>query len=201
MQQPLAHLYFLMVLEHLFGKQQALPALLQMYSMITKVLFIYYHHMQLCKCCMVQINTSCTYTSTHHISTTYTIIQLCRSPTTNDQEKVLLYIELQAVVQVTVQQVAIYLDPSQPNKNLQLSDVIQGVNSVLEDPATGGGACMGHAYVLALHLLKCLKSFRKFTHLLTAQFDSIFGGITYLEQFSAKLKVMSQESILVRFFI
>ena len=38
MQQPLAHLYFLIVMEHLFGKQQALPALLEMYSMITKVL-------------------------------------------------------------------------------------------------------------------------------------------------------------------
>ena len=126
-------------------------------------------------------------------------MQLCGSPSTHDQEKVLLYIELQAVVQVIVQQVAINLDPSQPTKFGQLTNVIQDVNSVLDDPATGGGACKGHAYVLALHLLKCLKSFRKFTHLLTVQFDSICSDITCLAHFSGKLKVMSQDYLRIRF--
>ena len=116
-------------------------------------------------------------------------MQLCKSTTKSDQEKVLLYIELQAVVQVIVQQVAIDLDPSEPSKIRQLAGVKREVNSVLEDAATGGGACKGHTLVLALHLLKRLKSFRKFTDLLTVQFDAV-RGISCLEQFSVDLKVV-----------
>ena len=121
---------------------------------------------------------------------TCTYTQLCKSTTRSDQEKVLLYIELQAVVQVIVQQVAIYLDPSEPSKIGQLASVKREVNSVLDDAATGGGACKGHTFVLALYLLKRLKSFRKFTDLLTVQFDAVCRGIRCLEQFSVDLKVV-----------
>ena len=40
------------------------------------------------------------------------IIQQCASPATREVESVLLWVELQAVVQVILQELAIYLDPS-----------------------------------------------------------------------------------------
>ena len=86
-----------------------------------------------------------------------------------------------------MQQVTLYLDPSEPSKIRQLA---REVNIILDDPATGGGACKGHAFVLALHLLKHLKSFKKFTDLLTVQFDAVYRGITCLKQFCVELKVV-----------
>ena len=94
------------------------------------------------------------------------------------------------MVQAIVQQVAIDLDPSEPSKMRQLGGIKKEVNSILDDPATGGGACKGHTLVLALHLLKRLKSFRKFTELLTVKFEAVCQGINCLEQFSVELKVV-----------
>ena len=94
------------------------------------------------------------------------------------------------MVQAIVQQVAIDLDPSEPSKMGQLGGIRKEVNSILDNPATGGGACKGHTLVLALHLLKRLKSFRKFTDLLTIKFETVCQGICCLEQFHGTLKVL-----------
>ena len=100
-----------------------------------------------------------------------------------------MFIEQQATVQVIMHQVAIGLDPSEPGKLSQLGSICAEVNSVLDDPSTGGGACKGHTFVLTLHLLKHLKSFRKFTELLTVKFNTICQGITCLKQLCCELKV------------
>ena len=90
------------------------------------------------------------------------------------------------MVQVIVKQVAIDLISSDPK---QLSKMIEEVNSILDDPAIEGGACKGHALVLALHLLKHFKSSRKFTDLLTVKFESVCQDISCLKQFHGELKV------------
>eukprot|EP00731_Ephydatia_muelleri_P021734 Em0014g325a len=153
MQQPLAHLYFLTLMEHLVDKEQDLPALLCMRVAIKKQL---------------------------------------HSSSTKTNEKILLYIELQAVVQVIVKQVAIDLISSDPLKTKQLSRMIEEVNSILDDPAKEGGACKSHAPVLALHLLKHFKSSRKFTDLLTVKFESVCQGISCLKQFHGELKEQAE---------
>ena len=94
------------------------------------------------------------------------------------------------MVQAIVQQVAI--DLSDPGKMVHIKTE---VNSVLDDPAMGGGACKGHTLVLALHLLKHLKSFQKFTDLLTVKFESVCRGINCLEQLHEELKVQCSEIV------
>lgn len=116
-------------------------------------------------------------------------MQMCRMSTVSDQEKVLLYIELQAVAQVIVQEVANALDPSDSRKINQLSHTIDNVNAVLNDPKMGGGTSKGHSYALALHMLRHLKSFRRFKELLTTDFDTVCKGVTNLEHIGADLKV------------
>ena len=71
MQQPLAHLYFLTLLEHLQAQQHKLSVL---------------------------------------VRTANTIIQQCAY--TEDVERVVLWVELQAVVQVILQELAVHLNPS-----------------------------------------------------------------------------------------
>ena len=73
MQQPLAHLYFLTLLEHLQTQGHKLSALVRYANAITKQ---------------------------------------CASHATEEVESVLLWVELQAVVQVILQELAIYVDPS-----------------------------------------------------------------------------------------
>ena len=73
MQQPLAHLYFLTLLEHLQGLEYKLSDLVR----IAK-----------------------------------TIKLQCGSCTTGDVESVVLWVELQAVVQVILQELATHLNPS-----------------------------------------------------------------------------------------
>jgi len=43
-------------------------------------------------------------------------------------------------------------------------------NRLLDDVETGGGDIQGHGMVLALHLVKHLKSYRKFSELLTKKY-------------------------------
>ena len=75
MQQPLAHLYFLTLLEHLQAKECKLSGL---------------------------------------VRTANAILQQCASATTKEVESVVLWIELQAVVQVILQKLAVHLNPSKP---------------------------------------------------------------------------------------
>lgn len=104
----------------------------------------------------------------------------------SDQDKGLLFIELQAVAQVILQAVAIALDPSDHSRIQQLIGVVEEVNGIIEDTAMGGGARRGHSYVLALHILKHVKSYRRLT-----DFNIVVSGITCLEQICEALKVAS----------
>ena len=73
MQQPLAHLYFLTVLEHLQAQKHNLTGLVCIANAIT---------------------------------------QECVSPANREEESVVLWVELQAVLQVILQKLAIHLNPS-----------------------------------------------------------------------------------------
>lgn len=75
MQQPLAHLYFLTLLEHLQTKKYKLSGLICIANEITQQL---------------------------------------ASSTTKVEESVVLWIELQAVLQVLLQELATHLDPFEP---------------------------------------------------------------------------------------
>ena len=75
MQQPLAHLYFVTLLEHLQAKEYKLSGMISIAS---------------------------------------AIIKQCASPATEEVKKVILWVELQAVVQVVLQKLANHLDPSKP---------------------------------------------------------------------------------------
>ena len=46
-------------------------------------------------------------------------------------------------------------------------------HSVLDNPAMGEEITLGHGMVLALHLIKLLKSLRKFVDLMTKKYDSL----------------------------
>ena len=85
MQQPLAHLYFLTLLEHLQAQGHKLSGL---------------------------------------IRTANTITQQCASPTT---ERVVLWVELQAVVQVILQKLAVHLNPSKPRME-EVHPVVDDIN-------------------------------------------------------------------------
>ena len=91
MQQPLCHLYFLTVMEHLWSK----------------------HH---------NADTSQLNTLTRSI---YNIKKEIET-TTTEEEMVLVYIELQAVIQMMIQHLAIHLDP-------QISHGISDYRLVLEN--------------------------------------------------------------------
>ena len=78
MQQPLVHLYFLTLLEHLQAQG---------------------HRFKL----------------SDLVRTANTITQQCPPPTTEEVESVVLWVELQAVVQVILQKLAIHLNPSKPH--------------------------------------------------------------------------------------
>ena len=69
---------------------------------------------------------------------------------------------------------------------MQLQD---SVNKLLEDEETGGGSMLGHSMVLSLHMLKQLKSSRKFTELLTYKYDAMYRGITALKPIHEELTV------------
>ena len=61
---------------------------------------------------------------------------------------------------------------------------------LLNDDAMGGGKSGGHAMVVALHLYKLLKSSRKFTELMTKNFETTIKGVDCLIPFNDQLKVL-----------
>ena len=93
MQQPLCHLYFLTVLEHLMASES------------------YLHHQQSHMAGLVRMVASI------HNSL----------DTVMGGEAVLLWVELQAVTQVLLQQLALHLDPNETQK---LGDVLQIADDV-----------------------------------------------------------------------
>ena len=88
MQQPLAHLYFLTVLEHLQAQECKLSDLIRTANAIT---------------------------------------QQCGSTTTGEVERVVLWVELQAVLQVILQELAIHLNPNKSNMG-EVEPLAQNIN-------------------------------------------------------------------------
>ena len=97
MQQPLVHLYFLTVLEHLQAEGHKLSSL---------------------------------------IRTANTINQQCASSTTGEVENVLLWVELQAVMQVVLQELATHLDPSETHCMGEIQPLADDINRYR--PGKGG---------------------------------------------------------------
>ena len=62
-------------------------------------------------------------------------------------------------------------------------------NRLLDDVKTGGGDTQGHGMVLALHLVKHLKSFRKFSELLTKKYHAICDWLNCLHPFHEQITV------------
>ena len=60
---------------------------------------------------------------------------------------------------------------------------------LLDDVETGGGDTKGHGMVLAMHMVKLLKSSRKFSEMLTKKYDSICHGLHCLQTFHEQLTV------------
>ena len=89
MQQPLAHLYFLTVLEHLMSKHYQMSNLLTLATNISS---------------------------------------LCTSPPTSDQDRVILWIELQALIQLIAKELAVFLATE---NCLEISTNLDSLNSIL----------------------------------------------------------------------
>lgn len=98
MQQPLVHLYFLTVLEHLQAEGHKLSSL---------------------------------------VRTANTINQQCASPNTGEVENVLLWVELQAVVQVVLQELATHLDPSETRCMGEIQPLADDINRYLPGMVEG----------------------------------------------------------------
>ena len=63
------------------------------------------------------------------------------------------------------------------------------LNRLLDDVKMGGGDMQGHGMVLALHMVKQLKSYQKFSELLTKKYDSLCRWLHCLETFHEKIAV------------
>ena len=152
MQQPLAHLYFLTVLEHLLGEEHPLAN-------------------------MVRAANS--------------VAQLCKSELlVHDQPaQVLLHIELQAVVQLVGKMLAVHLDPSDEAQLGKVQPLIKDINLLLDEAETGGGKVGGHGMVAAVHLLRKLKSSRKFSEMMTTKFEIHCKEINCLRPIHDRLQV------------
>ena len=83
---------------------------------------------------------------------------------------------------------------SLPSSLLQVSPVLADLNALLNDEESGGGSARGHGMVLALHIMKLLKSSRRFTDLLTKKFDAICSGINCLQPVHMQLKARERSS-------
>ena len=152
MQQPLAHLYFLTVLEHLLSEKRQLVDMVRAANLILKQ---------------------------------------CKSQVEPPHSQVLLYIELQAVVQVIAKSLALHLDPSDQAQLGKVQPLVGDINQLLDSSSTGGGAVGGHGMVLALHMLRKLKSSRKFSEFMTKKFEIVCKEINCLRPIHQMLQVSS----------
>ena len=108
------------------------------------------------------------------------------SDTSNDN-KVVLQIEMQAILQLIAQQLAFHLNPFEPDKITDVFRMIEYINVLMDDVSTGGGKEGSHGLVVALHLYKVLKSSHRFTDLIVKKYDSVFRGINCLGPFYEQL--------------
>ena len=72
---------------------------------------------------------------------------------------------------------------------------------LLDDVETGGGDTKGHGMVLALHMVKQLKSSQKFSELLTKHFDYTYNSLHCLqpfhEEFAVRVRACKSCSIII----
>ena len=150
MQQPLAHLYFVTVLEHLLSDDQSLANMVRAAG---------------------------------------TLAHSCTSGGLEPAQQVMLQIEVQAVLQVIARLLAKLLDSSDQVQFVEIEGSINEINRLFNDVNTGGGRVGGHGMVLTLHLLKILKSSRKFVDLMTTKFETLCKEIECLRPIHDKLQV------------
>ena len=149
MQQPLAHLYFVTVLEHILAEGKSLANVVKAAK-------------QLMDC--------------------------CSSRAVDPAQEAVLQIELQAVLQVIAMLLAKLLGSSEDRVQFgELKESLEDVNHLFG--AAGGAGTAGHGMVVALHLLKELKSSRKFIELMTTKFDIRCKEIKCLHPIRERLKV------------
>ena len=134
MQQPLAHLYFLTVLEHVLGEEKSLANMAKAARQLS---------------------------------------DLANSRASDPAQQAVLQIELQAVLQVVAKLLAKLLgaETDERAQFVELKDSIEEINRLFGDVSTGGERVGGHGMVVALHLLKVLKSSRKFIDLMMTKFE------------------------------
>ena len=150
MQQPLAHLYFLTVLEHILSDEQSLANMVRAAGQLS---------------------------------------HLCSSGISEPPHQLMLQIELQAVLQVIAKLLAGLLDAADRVQFVEIEGSIEEINRLFSDASTGGDKVGGHGMVVALHLLKKLKSSRKFIELMTTKFEILCKEIKCLRPIHEKLQV------------
>ena len=150
MQQPLAHLYFMTVLEHILSDEQSLANMVRAAGQLS---------------------------------------HLCSSGISEPPHQVMLQIELQAVLQVIAKLLAGLLDAADRVQFVEIEGSIDEINRLFSDASTGGDSVGGHGMVVALHLLKKLKSSRKFIELMTTKFEILCKEIRCLRPIHEKLQV------------
>ena len=153
MQQPLAHLYFLTVLEHVLAEEKSLANMAKAARQLS---------------------------------------DLVNSGTSSDPaQQAVLQIELQAVLQIVAKLLAKLLGAESDERAQfgELKDSIEDINRLFGDVRTGGERVGGHGMVVALHLLKVLKSSRKFTELMTTKFEMRCREIKCLWPIHKRLQV------------
>ena len=148
MQQPLAHLYFMTVLEHILNDDQSLSNI---------------------------------------VRTALQLLHQCTSGDLEPAHQVILQIELQAVLQMTAKFLAGLLDAA--DHIIEIEGSIEEINYLLGDVSTGGGVVGGHGMVVALHLLKMLKSSRKFIELMTTKFEIVCKKVECLRPIHNQFQV------------
>ena len=106
-----------------------------------------------------------------------------------NNQNILSFIDLQAVVQILIYQLALIIDPDNTSLMSPIYSIMDKINIVLDEDATGGGSCNGHYFVLLLYLYRKLK-FDKFMSLLTAEkHEEYRGSLKCLCRPENKLKV------------
>ena len=151
MQQPLAHLYFLTVLEHMLSEEQSLSNMVRAAGQLS---------------------------------------HLCSSGVSEPPHQLILQIELQAVLQVIAILLAGLLDVTNPNNFMKIKESIEEINHLFNDVSRGGGGVGGHGMVVALHLLKKLKSSQTFIELMTTKFETLCKEIVCLRPIHNQLQVL-----------
>lgn len=106
----------------------------------------------------------------------------------------MLFVELQATVQLIIEHLSFHLDPDNPQLIDSLSQIIDPISGILDDVHTGGGSCSGHFLLLIMHLFNRLGE-EKLVTLFQQKFDTICRNIKCLEQAKDELKVSFKQGV------